>query len=108
VFAVLQSAAHLHQSHQLSNLIALSSVTLKPSRSMEFASMNPIPTAILLFAYGVAGAHHLYRIHRLARGEAGNTEAQSVIREVLQKVDQLPPDRARQLVEALLHHHKIA
>jgi len=65
----------------------------------------PIPLAIVLFGEGVVGIHHLYRAHRLAMNMTGDEEARRVLAEVEALVDQLSPERARNVVEMLAGHY---
>jgi hypothetical protein len=66
----------------------------------------PIPTSIVLFAKGAAGAHHLYTVHQLARGNEDVPGARRIVNEFLEKIDNLPPDQADTLIDALLHYHR--
>ncbi len=69
--------------------------------------LSPVPTSILLFAKGAAGAHHLYRVHRLARGEGDRETAEPIVREFLSQLDELSPEQARAIVESLLAQHRV-
>jgi hypothetical protein len=47
-------------------------------------------SAILLFAEGIAGIHHLHRAERLATGRADEREARIMIEDIRQGLEQLP------------------
>ena len=68
------------------------------------AETDPVPAAVLFFAEGAAGVHHVFDVHRLARGEAGVDAARRVLRDVHSRVDRLPPGRATALVSSLAAH----
>jgi hypothetical protein len=70
-------------------------------RLTTLARHEPVPTAILLFALGLAGAHHLFRAHRLARGAAGELAARAIIGEVHDEVDRFTAEEAAQALEQL-------
>lgn len=70
------------------------------------ADIAPIPLAVMLFAKGIVGIHHLYRVHRLARGSADSAEAREIIAEVSDQVTKLPVDRARETVQSIMAHFK--
>lgn len=69
--------------------------------------LSPIPTSVLLFAKGAAGAHHLYNAHRLARGEDDPQAAKRIVSEFIENVDSLSPEQARGVVDSLLAHHQL-
>ncbi|MBM4090499.1 MAG: hypothetical protein FJ276_13915 [Planctomycetes bacterium] len=69
------------------------------------ADVSPIPLAILLFAKGLAGVHHLYRVHRLARGADGGRHARDIIGEVSDQLTHVPADRARDTIDAVMAHY---
>jgi hypothetical protein len=68
--------------------------------------LSPIPTSVLLFAKGAAGAHHLYNVHRLARGEQDAGAARKIVSEFISNVDSLSPEQARGAIDTLLAHHR--
>ncbi|MAE66395.1 MAG: hypothetical protein CMJ18_19160 [Phycisphaeraceae bacterium] len=70
-----------------------------------FAEVAPVPAAILLFAQGAVGIHHVFRVHRLAREMTESGEAREVLDEFHQKVDALEPERAEALLELLMKEY---
>jgi hypothetical protein len=70
-------------------------------RLTTLARHDPVPSAILLFALGLAGAHHLFRAHRLARGAAGEQAARAIIGEVHDEVDRFTAEEAAQALQQL-------
>ena len=68
------------------------------------ADIAPVPISILLFAKGIAGIHNLYRAHQLARGTGHVVEAQEIIEEVTDQMANLPVDRARATIRAIMEH----
>lgn len=61
----------------------------------------PVPLAIALFANGMVAAYHLYAAHRLARGQGERHEAEAMVREFLDRIDQLPPGQVQTLMDLL-------
>jgi len=68
--------------------------------------LSPIPTSILLFGKGLAGVHHLYRVHRLARGSDEQDEAKQILEEMIAKVQTLPAEQTQAAVKTLLQHYR--
>jgi len=75
--------------------------TLKTVLSVA-ADIAPIPLSIMLFARGLAGIHHLYRVHQLARGLADQGEALRIIEEVSDHAKKIPETKVRETIDALL------
>ncbi len=69
------------------------------------AEVAPIPAALFLFAQGLVGIHHIYRVHRLADEAASSAEARPILDEVQAKIDTLDPDKAQGLVELLAREY---
>jgi hypothetical protein len=69
--------------------------------------LSPVTSAISLFAEGVAGIHHVHQAHRLARELAGDSEARRILEEIRSKVDTLPPERAKAVMDVLISSHQI-
>ncbi len=69
------------------------------------ADIAPIPLSIMLFAKGIVGVHHLYCVHRLARGAGGSDEAREIITEVSEQVAKLPAERTRETIDSILAHY---
>jgi hypothetical protein len=70
------------------------------------AQLNPVTSVAFLFAAGVPEMHHLFRVQRLVRGLAGDDEARGILRQIEGRVDTLPPERARRIVEVLAAAHR--
>ena len=70
------------------------------------AQLNPVTSVAFLFAEGVPQMHHLFRVQRLVRGLAGDDEARHILRQIESRVDRLPPERARRIVEVLAAAHR--
>jgi hypothetical protein len=66
------------------------------------AHAAPGPGALLLFAEGLVGIHHAWRAHKLSRDVNQNEEARRILQEFEHQIEQLSPERAKQVVE-LLH-----
>lgn len=64
--------------------------------------IDPVLGATVMFAQGVAGIHHLFRIHRISRNLGDDGDAHRVLDEAQANLDRLPPERARQVVDVLL------
>jgi hypothetical protein len=73
--------------------------------SWLLCDLAPVPASVLLFAKGVAGAHHLYSVHRLARGHVDHRDATAIMDEFHSSIDKLSPEQAQLLIDALLEHH---
>ncbi len=79
-----------------------------PSKILErmllptLVDLVPVPAAVLLFAHGIAGIHHAFRVHRMADDLSRTQDALTILDEVRAKIDQLEPDRAQALVELLI------
>jgi hypothetical protein len=69
---------------------------------LGLAEVHPVVSALLLFGHGVAAIHHAARVHRLAQHRASADEARDILHEVHDQVDQLPPERANEILEILL------
>ena len=65
-----------------------------------------VPAAVLLFAYGSAGIHHAFRVHRLAKKMEGEAHARQILGEVEDKLDHLGPQQAEAMVELLMRHYQ--
>lgn len=71
--------------------------------------ISPVPAALALFAGGLGSIWHAHRMHRLARDFEGNEDARRVIAEVRDKIDDLPPEQIKGMIELLLseYGHKL-
>ncbi len=70
------------------------------------AEVAPVPAAVLLFADGIVGIHHTFRVHKLASEMRGTHEARQILDEVETRIDQLDPDRAEALIELLINEYR--
>ena len=91
-------AAKKHKDHKHGKLMLRALLPI-------LAEVSPVSAAVLLFAQGMAGIHHAFRVHRLATEMAGSDEARRVLADIQEKIDHLDPDRAEAMVELLLQHH---
>jgi hypothetical protein len=69
------------------------------------AELTPVTAALALFGYGLADIHHIYRVHRLARQVTGHEEARRILDDIHARVDRLPPEQARSVIDLLLAQH---
>lgn len=65
------------------------------------AEIAPIPAAVLLFAEGAAGIHHVFRVHGLRESLRSRNEARRILEDVEARLDTLPAEEAGALVELL-------
>jgi hypothetical protein len=70
-------------------------------RLVELARRDPVPAAILSFRSGLAAIHHLYRAHRLARGQAGESSARRILREIHDSVDGMSAEQASEALSRI-------
>jgi len=70
------------------------------------AEVAPVPAAIILFAHGAVAMHHAYRAHQLANEVAGSDEARLILDEIHDTIDDLEPEKARVLIEQLMHEYE--
>ena len=70
------------------------------------ADIAPIPLAVLLFAKGIVGVHHLYRVHRMARGADDAHGARRIINEVAENVPSMSAEEARDTIDVLMDHYE--
>lgn len=66
------------------------------------ADAAPVPLSMLLFAKGLAGVHHLYQVHRLARGTAEPEQALDIIEEVADQVNKYTAEQSISAVHAIM------
>jgi hypothetical protein len=71
------------------------------------ADLSPVPASIVLFGKGVAGIHHLYRVHRLARGEDDAHGAREIIRRSLPNVESLSAEEAHRVFDGLTEQYEL-
>ena len=96
VVADIQSGKHLEDEYAKPILRMLLGV---------LADVSPIPAALLLFGEGVAAIYHVHRMHELARDLDCDEDARTVLAEVSRTIDELPPQRAREVTELLMQHY---
>ena len=70
------------------------------------ADVAPIPLTIMLFAKGIVGIHHLYRVHKFARGAGGSDDAREIIAEVTEQVTKLPVEQTRETIDSIMSHFR--
>lgn len=92
------AAGRHHESHYAGALLRMLLGVL--------AQLNPVASVAFLFAEGVPEMHQLFRVQRLVRGLAGDEEARGILRQIEARVDALPPERARRIVEVLAAAHR--
>ncbi len=68
------------------------------------ALFDPVSAVVLLFGEGLLGVHHHHQIHTLSRGQGANRDARQILDAVHTRIDGLPPERARAVVD-FLHAH---
>ncbi len=68
------------------------------------ADVAPIPLTIMLFAKGLVGIHHLYRVHRMARGVGDSEDAREILAEVSEQVPKLTPSLATDAIDWIRRH----
>ena len=66
------------------------------------AELTPVSAALMLFTQGATGIYQVYRAHRLVQDVENTVEARKMLADLHDRVDHLPPDQARQVLEILL------
>ena len=69
------------------------------------ADLSPVTAAIMLFGQGLAGIHHIHRVHRLAGQVTGHEEARRIVNDIQEQIEHLPSERAREVIDLLLAAH---
>jgi hypothetical protein len=67
--------------------------------------VTPVPAALLLFACGAVGIHHVYRMHRLSQDLAADIDAKKVLHEFELSLENLPHEKAKHIVDFLAGHY---
>lgn len=80
---------------------AYTAIALK-SALLMLAETIPIPLAIMLFAHGAVGAHHMYRAYRLSQNQGDPVDAKQIINEMHSRVDDMDSDEIRTQLERLI------
>ena len=65
------------------------------------AETSPVTAALLLFAQGASGIYHAHRAHQLARDMGNTARARRMLADLHERIDSLPPDEARNVLEVL-------
>ncbi|MHC4223492.1 MAG: hypothetical protein ACYSX0_16955 [Planctomycetota bacterium] len=65
---------------------------------LVLSGLSPISAAMALFAEGAA---HIYHVHSLHRKDY----ARKVLEQIHEQVDEMPPERAAELIDALISEH---
>ena len=71
------------------------------------AEVEPISAATLLFGHGLAGIHHAFQVHRMARQLEGSENARRILLEIRDKVATLDPKQAEAMMELLAREYRI-
>ncbi|UCD24903.1 MAG: hypothetical protein JSW51_03005 [Gemmatimonadota bacterium] len=71
------------------------------------AEVEPISAATLLFGHGLAGIHHAFQVHRMARQIEGSEYARRILLEIREKVDTLEPKQAEAMVDLLAREYRL-
>ncbi len=95
----------VHKARELTGKDAMNRALLKTALGL-LVGAAPVPAAVLLFAQGLAGIHHAHRIRSLVRRVAGDEEARTVVEEVTRRVDDLPPEKARDVLKCLAETYR--
>ena len=69
---------------------------------LSLSEVAVVPAALFLFAEGLVGIHHAWRAHRLAKKADAHEDAKLLLREFEEKLEHLPPDRAHEVLDALV------
>ncbi len=99
-----QVASKLRQTTEVSTELARESLK---TLLWITADLAPVPLSILLFAKGLAGVHHLYRVHRLARGVANPDAARDIIDEVVDQTSKYTTEQAIRASRSILEQLKV-
>ena len=67
--------------------------------------LAPLPTALVLLGEGLVAIHHAHRLNQCADIGKQEAAARSVLEDTRSRLDQLSPERARELLERLLPGH---
>lgn len=102
---------------RVQEIVVLTGRTTSPSAAVAkevlktllrlLADVALVPTAVVLFADGVAGIHNVYRAYRLAQGRGTRHDAEAILGEILERVDNLSPDQARAVIGQLCQSYGI-
>lgn len=95
------AAKELRRTHGAAN-----SVTAEALKALLWiaADLFPIPVAVLLFAKGLVGMHHVYKAHRLARMEGTDEDARALLADVAENLERLPQEKKQHVMEVLTQH----
>ncbi len=73
---------------------------------LVLAEVEPMSAAVFLFANGMMGIHHAFRMHRMARELEGSEEARQMLNDVRQRIDGMDPEHAEAMVELLAREYQ--
>lgn len=65
------------------------------------AEFSPVAAALTLFAEGAAGVYNVYRAHEIVSNVRADSKAREILLNLHDRLDHMPPERARQIVEVL-------
>ena len=66
------------------------------------AHLDPVSSAVLAFTEGLTSIHHIYHVERLVRDVSSDEDTRKILDEIHDSVDQLSPERARDLIDVLV------
>ena len=96
-----QATAHAHDDRN-----AQIARTAAKGLLLLLAETSPVTAALLLFAQGASGIYHAHRAHRLAQDLSRTDDARHMLADLQQRIDQLPAEQARQVLEVLRAGYK--
>ena len=68
---------------------------------LGLASAAGVPMVLFLFAEGLVGLHHIWRVHRLAAGKGTPEDVEIMLRDFQHSHEKVAPERARAVLEKL-------
>ncbi|MCL4218052.1 MAG: hypothetical protein KJ052_13770, partial [Candidatus Hydrogenedentes bacterium] len=95
------AAKELRRTHGAAN-----SVTAEALKALLWiaADLFPIPVAVVLFAKGLVGMHHVYKAHRLARMQGTDEDARALLADVAENLERLPQEKKQHVMEVLTQY----
>ena len=91
--------------HQVHTDRALTKTATK-AMLLLLAEIAPVPAALLLFTQGISGIYHVHRAHRLVRDIENSQDARDMLADLHHRVDHMPPQEARKVLEVLLKSYE--
>jgi len=96
---ILKQANH----HLLQNDLAVKGV-LKMLLPL-LADVSPISAALILFTSGVSGIYQVYRAHKAVEEVENDADARLMLADIQSRLDHMPVDQARKVLQVLLDGH---